>query len=112
MYEPLKKQKSPKILADALLWIQQSLAEFGISGINIKELIEFVKLNLGNTNQGVRSNAITLFGQIRIFVGPEVRNFVLDVSPALLTVVDVELTRVSNESVPEILKTQKVLNEF
>lgn len=104
----MKKQKSPKILADALLWISLNLTEFGLTGVAVKDFVEFIKLNLGNTNQSVRSTAVTLIGQIRIFLGPEVRNFVSDLSAPLLAVIDAELNRVSGEDKPEITKVQKV----
>ncbi|KAJ3195013.1 Microtubule-associated protein, microtubule dynamics during spindle orientation [Irineochytrium annulatum] len=38
LYEPLTKAKSPKLLSDSLLWIHQSILEFGIKGIHVKEL--------------------------------------------------------------------------
>ena len=66
----MKKAKSPKILADALLWIHQNILEFGIKGLNIKELIEFVKICLGNTNQAVRNNGVSIMGLLRMFIGP------------------------------------------
>ena len=70
MLEPLKKQKAPKVLADALLYIQKSLLEFGVTGVSIRELIDFVKVCLQNNNQTVRNNGVSLLGTIRIFAGP------------------------------------------
>jgi cytoskeleton-associated protein 5 len=61
VYEPIKKQKSPKVLADALAWIETTLVEFGVAGIGLKELIGFVKVcGLTNTNANVRNCAVKL----------------------------------------------------
>ena len=44
--------------------------EFGTTGIALRDLIDFAKVALGNTNQAVRTNAITMLGTVRQFAGP------------------------------------------
>jgi cytoskeleton-associated protein 5 len=69
-YDPLKKLKAPKALADSLAWINQQLEDFGIAGLAIRELIDFLKFALGSANAAVRTNAVTVLGILRRFVGP------------------------------------------
>ncbi|KAG2028354.1 hypothetical protein BDR03DRAFT_1027706, partial [Suillus americanus] len=49
-YDPLGKQKAPKVLADALGWIDTSIVEFGIAGVSLRPLIDFLKTALKNSN--------------------------------------------------------------
>ncbi|KAJ3290966.1 Cytoskeleton associated protein 5 [Rhizoclosmatium sp. JEL0117] len=101
MYEPVGKAKSPKTLADALLWIHQSVMEFGIKGLDIKTLVEFVKVNgITNTNASVRSNAVILLGGLRMFVGPDIRQFVADLSGPQLATIDAEFEKVAARAPP------------
>lgn len=69
-YPVWKKAKSPKVLADSLMWIQQALLDFGINRLQIRDLIEFVKIALGNTNASVRTSAVTVLGVLRRYIGP------------------------------------------
>ena len=69
-YDPLKKLKAPKALADSLLWINQQLEDFGIAGLQVRELIDFLKFALGSANAAVRTNAVSVLGILRRFIGP------------------------------------------
>jgi cytoskeleton-associated protein 5 len=69
-YEPLSKQKAPKVLADALAWIDQSLNEFGIAGLSLRGLIEFLKAALNNANAAVRTSATKTLVTVKVFAGP------------------------------------------
>lgn len=66
----MRKAKAPKILTDSLAWIHSAIMEFGISGLQVRELIEFLKFALGNNNATVRTNSVTVLGALRVFVGP------------------------------------------
>ncbi|KAJ3162133.1 Microtubule-associated protein, microtubule dynamics during spindle orientation [Geranomyces michiganensis] len=103
-YETFSQQKSPKVLADSLMWIQFTLLEFGTTGLQVRDLIEFLKTALGNTNAAVRTNAITVLGTVRMFVGPDVRQFVVDVNPQLLQTIDAEFEKAAAKSPPVITK--------
>src|SRR6266540_1651531 len=56
-YEPLSNQKAPKVLSDALTWINTALTEFGIAGLSLRSLIDFLKTALQNSNAAVRTSA-------------------------------------------------------
>jgi cytoskeleton-associated protein 5 len=80
-YEPLSKQKAPKVLADALTWIEQALVEFGIAGLSLRALIEFLKTTLSNSNAAVRTSATKTLVTVKLFAGPSEWNFVLVPEP-------------------------------
>ncbi|KAI8882635.1 ARM repeat-containing protein [Backusella circina FSU 941] len=100
-YPVLKKLKSPKVLADSLIWIHSSLMDFGIAGLQVRDLIDLLKFALANTNASVRTSAVTVLGALRQFIGPEVKSFVEDVSPALLANIEAEFERVSKLDPPQ-----------
>jgi cytoskeleton-associated protein 5 len=68
-YEPLSKQKAPKVLADAIAWVNSSLMEFGIRGLSLRSLIDFLKSCLGNSNATVRTSATKALVTVRLFAG-------------------------------------------
>ncbi|KAI9009704.1 armadillo-type protein [Gaertneriomyces semiglobifer] len=108
VYEVMKKQKSPKIIADGLIWIQQSLLEFGTTGVQLRELVEFLKIALANTNQAVRNNAVIVMGTLRMYIGPDVRRFVEDLSPQLLATLDAEFEKAAAKAPPKPMKVQQL----
>lgn len=65
----MTKQKAPKAQADAYLWVEQSIRDFGVAGISVRDLIEFLKVGLKSTNAAVRTNATKALVTLRIFVG-------------------------------------------
>eukprot|EP00842_Homolaphlyctis_polyrhiza_P000842 jgi/Hompol1/1759/HPOL_000015-RA len=71
MYEPSKKLKSPKAIADVLGWINDNLIDFATAGVNVKALVEFTKLQLGNANAAVRTAAMTVLITIYRCVGSD-----------------------------------------
>jgi cytoskeleton-associated protein 5 len=68
-YEPLSKQKAPKVLADAVAWMNTALIEFGIAGVSMKALIDFLKVALGNSNATVRTSATKTLVTVKQFAG-------------------------------------------
>lgn len=68
-YEPLSKQKAPKVLADAVAWIDSALIEFGIAGVSLRSLIEFLKTALQNSNAAVRTSATKTLVTVKLFAG-------------------------------------------
>jgi cytoskeleton-associated protein 5 len=71
-YEPLSKQKAPKVLADALTWINTAITEFGIAGLTLRSLIDFFKLGLQNSNAAVRSSATKALVTVKLYAGSSV----------------------------------------
>lgn len=76
-YDPLLKQKAPKVLADSLTWVEQVLVEFGIAGLSLRSLIDFLKTTLGNSNAAVRTNATKTLVTMKLFAGPGKRLSIL-----------------------------------
>ena len=58
------------MLADSLAWIDAALAEFGVAGVSLRSLIDFLKSALGNSNAAVRTSATKTLVTIKVFVGP------------------------------------------
>ncbi|RUO96555.1 hypothetical protein BC936DRAFT_141846 [Jimgerdemannia flammicorona] len=127
-YDPWKKLKAPKALADSLTWIHATLMEFGITGLQVRELIEFIKFCLSNSNAAIRTNAVTVLGALRLYIGPvktltkcserrskrllvgfciwmlEVKSFVQDVNPTLLAAIEAEFAKVAEMEPPKPTK--------
>lgn len=65
----MTKQKAPKAQADSLVWVEQALRDFGIAGLSIRDLIEFLKNALRSTNAAVRTSATKTIVTLRLCVG-------------------------------------------
>lgn len=103
-YPMWRKQKSPKVLADSLTWLHAAIMEFGIRGLQIRDVIDFLKYALTNTNASVRTSAVLALGALRLYIGPEVKSFVQDVSPALLATIEAEFDKVGSMEPPQPTK--------
>jgi cytoskeleton-associated protein 5 len=65
----MAKQKAPKAQADAMLWVDQAIRDFGITGLSIRDLIEFLKVGLKSSNAAVRTNATKTLVTLKLYVG-------------------------------------------
>lgn len=43
-------QKNPKIQSESLLWLASTTREFGLTGVNVKFVIDKIKIALAATN--------------------------------------------------------------
>lgn len=68
-YEPMTKQKAPKAQADAMAWVDQAIRDFGIGGLSVREMIDFLKVGLKSTNAAVRTSATKTLVTVKLFVG-------------------------------------------
>lgn len=68
-YEPMGKQKAPKAQADAMVWVEQAIRDFGIVGLSIRDLIEYLKVGLKSSNAAVRTSATKTLVTLRLYVG-------------------------------------------
>ena len=66
----MSKQKAPKFIADYISWVDATITEFGIAGLALRSLIEFLKTALGNSNAAVRTSATKALVKVKLFVGP------------------------------------------
>ncbi|EJT96656.1 ARM repeat-containing protein [Dacryopinax primogenitus] len=105
-YEPMSKQKAPKVQADSLIWIGQALTEFGIAGLNLRSLVDFLKVALGNPNAAVRAAATSTFVTFRLFAGTGIKDFLDDLNPQLLNTISAEFDKVEGTPAPEPIRTQ------
>jgi cytoskeleton-associated protein 5 len=100
-YEPLNRIKAPKALADALGWIEQALSEFGIAGLSLRGLIEFLKGALKNSNAAVRTSATKTLVTVKLFAGSSIVDLLGDLNPQLLATIQSEFDKVGSNSPPE-----------
>jgi cytoskeleton-associated protein 5 len=63
------KQKAPKAQADAMVWVEQAIRDFGIIGLSIRDLIEYLKVGLKSSNAAVRTSATKTLVTLRLYVG-------------------------------------------
>ncbi|KAJ1672985.1 hypothetical protein EV182_006109, partial [Spiromyces aspiralis] len=106
--EPMAKQKSPKVLGDCLGFLDTVLLEFGIAGLPLKQILDFVKgSGLASSNGQVRQKAVTVMGTLRRFVGPPIASLVDDLNPQIKALVDAEFERVSGENPPVPTRRQQ-----
>lgn len=69
VYEPIKGIKAPKAQQEALMWINSAILDFGIEGLQLKDLVECIKQGLGNSAQPVRTTAIAIIATLATFMG-------------------------------------------
>ncbi|KAJ1308957.1 hypothetical protein OPQ81_004640 [Rhizoctonia solani] len=100
-YDPISKQKAPKVVADSLSWVKQALTDFGVAGLSMRNLIDFLKGCLQNSNAAVRSSATATLVTVRLFAGTAIKDFMEDLNPQLLATIDSEFNKVDGQSPPE-----------
>uniref|UniRef100_A0A7N1A6B8 TOG domain-containing protein n=1 Tax=Kalanchoe fedtschenkoi TaxID=63787 RepID=A0A7N1A6B8_KALFE len=91
LYKIMKEHKNPKVLSEGILWMVSAVEDFGISHLKLKDLIDFCKdTGLQSSNAATRNSTIKLVGVLHRYVGPDIKGFVADVKPALLSALDAE----------------------
>ncbi|KAH7343482.1 ARM repeat-containing protein [Rhizoctonia solani] len=100
-YDSISKQKAPKVVADSLTWVKQALTDFGVAGLSMRNLIDFLKGCLQNSNAAVRSSATATLVTVRLFAGTAIKDFMEDLNPQLLATIDSEFNKVDGQSAPE-----------
>lgn len=101
----MTKAKSPKTQADALVWLNQLLLDFGIAGVSMRPLVDFLKTNLKSSNAAVRANATKAMVTVKICVGTDISSFLDDLNPQLLTTIEKEFAKAEGQSPPEPTRT-------
>ncbi|XP_039134712.1 protein MOR1-like isoform X2 [Dioscorea cayenensis subsp. rotundata] len=91
LYKIMKEHKNPKVLSEGILWMVSAVEDFGVSHLKLKDLIDFCKdIGLQSSVAATRNSTIKLIGVLHKFVGPDIKGFLTDVKPALLSVLDAE----------------------
>ncbi|EOA29247.1 hypothetical protein CARUB_v10025521mg [Capsella rubella] len=91
LFKITKEHKNPKVLSEGLLWMVSAVDDFGVSLLKLKDLIDFCKdVGLQSSTAATRNATIKLLGALHKFVGPDIKGFLTDVKPALLSALDTE----------------------
>ncbi|XP_061370607.1 protein MOR1 [Gastrolobium bilobum] len=91
LYKIMKEHKNPKVLSEGILWMVSAVEDFGVSHLKLKDLIDFLKeIGLQSSAAATRNASIKLLGVLHRFVGPDIKGFLTDVKPALLSALDTE----------------------
>ncbi|XVF74962.1 hypothetical protein PTKIN_Ptkin13bG0151300 [Pterospermum kingtungense] len=91
LYKIMKEHKNPKVLSEGLLWMVSAVEDFGVSHLKLKNLIDFCKdTGLQSSAAATRNATIKVLGALHKFVGPDIKGFLTDVKPALLSALDAE----------------------
>jgi cytoskeleton-associated protein 5 len=102
----LEKTKAPKTLENAVGWINTLCGDFGMKLIKPTPVLVFVKGMLEVANPAVKKAAIQALVTLRRLLGPDLRNMLSDVKPALLTSIDEAFAKVADEEPMEAPKRQ------
>ncbi|XP_062207239.1 protein MOR1 [Phragmites australis] len=91
LYKIMKEHKNPKVLSEGILWMVSAVEDFGITNLKLKDMIDFCKdTGLQSSAAATRNATIKLIGALHKFVGPDIKGFLSDVKPALLSALDAE----------------------
>ncbi|KAM7500819.1 hypothetical protein LguiA_025233 [Lonicera macranthoides] len=114
MYKIMKEHKNPKVLSEGILWMVTAVEDFGISLLKLKDLIDFCKdTGLQSSAAATRNATVKLMGVLHKFVGPEIKGFLSDVKPALLSALDAEYEKNPFEGASAVpKKTVKVFESM
>ncbi|TQD81851.1 hypothetical protein C1H46_032604 [Malus baccata] len=105
LYKIMKEHKNPKVLSEGVLWMVSAVEDFGVSHVKLKDLIDFCKeTGLQSSVAATRNSTIKLLGAIHKFVGPDIKGFLTDVKPALLSALDTEYEKNPFEGASVVLK--------
>ncbi|KAJ8510590.1 hypothetical protein OPV22_001024 [Ensete ventricosum] len=112
LFKIMKDHKNPKVLSEGVLWMVSAVEDFGVSHIKLKDLIDFCKdIGLQSSTAATRNVTIKLIGVLHKFVGPDIKGFMTDVKPALLSALDAEYEKYPYEgSAAAPKKTIKALD--
>ncbi|XP_027367381.1 protein MOR1 [Abrus precatorius] len=105
LYKIMKEHKNPKVLSEGILWMVSAVEDFGVSHIKLKDLIDFLKeIGLQSSAAATRNASIKLLGVLHRFVGPDIKGFLTDVKPALLSALDTEYEKNPFEGASAVCK--------
>ncbi|KAL2324840.1 hypothetical protein Fmac_023898 [Flemingia macrophylla] len=105
LYKIMKEHKNPKVLSEGILWMVSAVDDFGVSHIKLKDLIDFLKeIGLQSSAAATRNSSIKFLGVLHRFVGPDIKGFLTDVKPALLSTLDTEYEKNPFEGASAVTK--------
>ncbi|KAJ2784578.1 hypothetical protein H4R18_001043 [Coemansia javaensis] len=105
--EPIAAQKSPKVVADCLAWLDAQLVDFGAAALPLRALVATVRsAGLQSSNAQTRARAVALMGTLRRAVGPTVMDLLADLNAQLVQLLEAEFERVAGDPLPPPTRTQ------
>ncbi|EFC43705.1 predicted protein [Naegleria gruberi] len=84
LYPIIKDHKNPKIAGETLGWMAATIEHFAMQTIDVKSIIDFSKVCLGNAKPPVKTGATEILCSMKKFMGDGLLNYLNDVKPALL----------------------------
>ncbi|SPO26101.1 related to STU2 - Microtubule-associated protein (MAP) of the XMAP215/Dis1 family [Ustilago trichophora] len=97
---PAGETLAPKAIADSILWVDQTLLEFGTAGVDVRSLIDYLVTCLKSANAAVRTNATKAIGTLARFLGTALNAFVADLNPQLRTTIEGEIEKAASNPPP------------
>lgn len=105
-----------------MTWFNTALTEFGIAGLALRSLIEFLKVALQNSNAAVRTSATKTLVTVKLFAGSSrhilnvprnsandgskgIKDFLEDLNPQLINTITTEFDKVEGSAAPEPSRT-------
>lgn len=93
------EQKSPKVQAEALIWVAGAIKEFGMQ-VNPKALLDDVKKAVQSINPAVRQAGIQLLGVMYLYMGNTLAMFFDGEKPALKQQIQAEFDKNADQKPP------------
>ncbi|KAL0039701.1 hypothetical protein WJX77_005628 [Trebouxia sp. C0004] len=101
-------QKNPKVLSESINWMATAVEEFGLGTLDVKALIDNMKVDLASSNATIRNAAISLLTVAHKQLGPGLADMLRsDVKPALMTALEDAFKRNPQEQVMPSRKVRK-----
>ncbi|CAG9332562.1 unnamed protein product [Blepharisma stoltei] len=89
----------PKVVSECCIVIGKIIGEFGAHTVNLKEVIEYAKSGLSQTNPIIKKASHSLTIQIYSYIGDKILPFISDIKEATLKVLQEDFSKT------EIIKT-------
>ncbi|XP_062987482.1 cytoskeleton-associated protein 5-like [Elgaria multicarinata webbii] len=93
-------QDSPRTHSETLNWLTGAIKDFGFDGMDARSFVGYIKFALDAAHPDVRASAFNLLGVMYLYVGAPLRAFFEDEKPPLLSQIDAEFEKVSDQSPP------------
>lgn len=78
-----------QVLSESLGWMAKTVEDFGLSTLNVKTLVDWMKADLASSNTAVRVAAIALLAIVHVQLGPVLVDMLRgSVKPALMSTLE------------------------
>ncbi|XP_063901311.1 cytoskeleton-associated protein 5-A-like [Zophobas morio] len=108
IYGSALAHKNPKVLSNCLIWLSETIQEFGLL-LNLDKSISFAKSCLCHSNPIVRKEAVKFCTILRLLAGAHIEVKFQEVKSPLLLTLQSEFSKVSGMLPPK--PTRKIENE-